>query len=164
MQRQSFGTDDFVSRAVEKYSDMVRRICFMYLKNHFDTEDVFQEVFLKLLQKAPEFESEEHEKAWLCKVTFNKCKDLTGSFWRKRVDSIEDTEITFETPKESGIINAVLILPHKYKQIIYLHYYEGYTVPEISAFLQKNENTVYTMLRKAKELLKNQIKEDIDFE
>ncbi len=74
---QSLGTDDYVSAAIEKHADMVRRICFLYLGNSADVEDVFQEVFLKFFLRFDSFESEEHQKAWLCRVAFNQCKDLS---------------------------------------------------------------------------------------
>ncbi len=79
MDKTSFGTDDVLTEALKKYSDMVRKICFMYLRNYADVEDVFQEVFLKLLQSDITFENDEHIKAWLCRVTINKCKDCNYS-------------------------------------------------------------------------------------
>lgn len=151
---QSFGTDDFVSIAIEKHADMVRRICFMYLKNEADVEDVFQEVFLKYFLNIESLQDEEHEKAWLCRVTFNKCKDLCKNFWRKKVVSIEEMEIPYESPEQSEMVNAVFELPSQYKELVYLHYYEGRTVPEIAEITQKNTNTVYTQLRRAKAQLK----------
>ena len=152
--RQQFGTDEAVSMAIEKYSDMLRRICFLYLKDYADVEDVFQEVFLKFFLNSDSFEDEEHEKAWLCRVTFNKCKDLCKSFWRKKVSSIEEMEIPYESPEQDELIKAVMQLPADYKEIVYLHYYEGRPIPEIAKMMQKNNNTVYTMLRRGKELLK----------
>jgi RNA polymerase sigma-70 factor (ECF subfamily) len=157
---QSFGTNDRVSEAVEKYGNMVRRICFLDLRNKHDVEDVFQEVFLKFLLHADSFQSEEHEKAWLCRVTFNQCKDLQKSFWRKKVDSIENLEIPYDSPEQSGLMQAVLSLPQRWKRIIYLHYYEGMTVPEIAVLMNKNVNTVYTDLRRAKAQLKLKLKGD----
>ncbi|MCX7774306.1 MAG: sigma-70 family RNA polymerase sigma factor [Clostridia bacterium] len=160
MNRLISPSSDAVSQAVDKYSDMIYRICLMYLKNKADVEDVFQEVFLKfMLQKEP-FESEEHEKAWLCRVAFNKCKDLCKSFWRSRVSSIEEMEIPDETPDERELLRTVSALPDKYKQVIYLYYYEGYAVPQISSLIKKNENTVYTLLRRAKTLLKDRLEEE----
>lgn len=157
---QAFDTNDRVSDAVEKYGNMIRRICFLDLRNMHDVEDVFQEVFLKFLLHADSFQSEEHEKAWLCRVTFNQCKDLQKSFWRKKVDSIDDLEIPYDSPEQSDLMPAVLSLPQRWKQIIYLHFYEGMTVPEIAGLMNKNVNTVYTDLRRAKAQLKLKLKED----
>ncbi len=151
---QSFGTDGYVSAAIEKYADMVRRICFLYLRNKADVEDVFQEVFLKFFLNFDTFENEEHQRAWLCRVAFNKCKDIHKSFWRKNVVSIEDMEIPYTDERQSGIMDAVLSLPSDQKEVIFLHYYEDRPIPEIAAIMRKNVNTVYSLLRRAKAQLK----------
>lgn len=156
---QSFGTDDYISAAIEKHADMVRRICFLYLRNSADVEDVFQEVFLKFFLNYDTFASDDHQKAWLCRVTFNKCKDLCKSFWRKQVVSIEGMEIPYETPEQGELIKTVLELPSELKELIYLHYYESRPIPEIAEIMQKNTNTVYSMLRRAKALLKKKVGE-----
>lgn len=157
---QAFGTNDRISESVDKYGDMIRRICFLNLKNPADVEDIFQEVFLKFFLHYDSFENEEHAKAWLCKVTFNQCKDLRKSFWKNKISSIEDMEIPCQNPEQSNVISAVLALPRDWKQIIYMHYYEGMTIPEIANVMNKNSNTVYTNLRRAKERLKINLKED----
>lgn len=150
----SSGTNDVITQALNKYSDMVRRICFMYLRNQADVEDVFQEVFLTLLQRKEPFENDEHEKAWLCRITINKCKDLCKSFFRVKTCSLDDVELPFEDKIESDVMRAVLSLPPKFKDVVYLFYYESYTVPEIAMLLRKNENTIYSNLHRARELLK----------
>ena len=149
-----------VEDAIDKYGDMIQRICFLNLKNRADVEDVFQEVFLKLYTHRDEFKSDEHIKAWLCRVAFNQCKDLNKSFWRRNVGPIEDLEIPYETPEESELIPAVLDLPTDWKQVIYLHFYESMTIPEIAKLMNRNINTVYTMLRRAKDRLKKELQED----
>lgn len=156
---QLFGTDDDVSAAIEKHADMVRRICFLYLKNHADVEDVFQEVFLKFFLHYSSFESDEHQKAWLCRVAFNACKDLCKSFWHRSVVSIEDLEIPCETPEQRELMKTVLALPPDQKEVVYLHYYENRTIPEIAEIMQKNTNTVYSILRRAKAQLKKKLGE-----
>jgi RNA polymerase sigma-70 factor (ECF subfamily) len=129
----------------------------MYLRNQSDVEDVFQDVFLKLLQNKVIFENEEHEKAWLCRVTINRCKDICKSFWRNKVCSIEDMELPFEDKVESEVMRSVLSLPPKYKDVIYLFYYEEYTVPEIAELLDQKDNTVYSNLHRARKLLKKKL-------
>lgn len=153
------GIDNAVSAAIEKYSDMVRRICFLYLRERADVDDVFQEVFLKFFLHAHSFQSEEHKKAWLCRVTFNKCKDLCKSFWRKKVVILDNIDIPFESPEQSELISAIVTLPLDNRELIYLHYYEGRSVPEIASMLDKNENTIYSKLRRAKERLKQKVGE-----
>lgn len=143
-----------VNRAVEQYADMVRRLCMIHLKNHADTEDIFQTVFLKYALSSVLFESAEHEKAWILRVTVNACKDLLKSFFRSRTVSLDDImEQPAVMPQDHReVLEAVLSLPVKYKDAVYLHYYEGYTAPEISRILGKNVNTVYTILNRSKQL------------
>jgi len=156
---QSSDTNDCIAAAIEEYSDMVRRICFLYLKNSADVEDVFQEVFLKFFQHYDSFESEAHQKSWLCRVAFNQCKDLHKSYWRKHVVGLEGQEIPYELPEQSELTGAVLELPDDQKEVVYLHYYEGRPVPEIAGIMQKNPNTVYSLLRRAKLRLKKKVSE-----
>ena len=148
-----------VNRAVEQYADMVRRLCMIHLKNHADTEDIFQTVFLKYALSSVLFESAEHEKAWILRVTVNACKDLLKSFFRSRTVSLDDImEQPAVMPQDHReVLEAVLSLPVKYKDAVYLHYYEGYTAPEISRILGKNVNTVYTILNRSKQLLREEL-------
>lgn len=149
-------TEQEVERAIERYADTVLRLCTLYLKNHSDTEDIFQTVFLKYTLHDRPFESPEHEKAWIIRVTVNSCKDLLKSVFRSRTVPLEELGgyASDLTPGQSGVLEAVLALPKPYREVVYLHYYEGYTAPEIAEILKRNPNTVYTHLHKAKELLR----------
>lgn len=129
------------------------------LKNYADTEDIFQNVFLKYALSSRSFESPEHEKAWFIRVTINACKDLIKSFFRSRTVSLDQL---MEQPGQlledhREVLEAVISLPRKYREVIYLHYYEGYTAPQISEILGKNTNTVYTLLARSKNLLKERL-------
>lgn len=148
-----------INRAVGEYSDMVRRLCMLHLKNYADTEDIFQTVFLKYALSSVEFKSKEHEKAWMIRVTINACKDLLKSFFRKHTVSIDQLiEEPAPVPQDHReVLEAVLSLPKKYKDVVYLHFYEGYTAPQISEILGKNVNTVYTLLTRAKKILKTKL-------
>lgn len=144
--------------AIEQYADLIKRICFIHLKNPHDTEDIFQNVFLKYVLYPHAFQDCKHEKAWLIRVAVNECKDLLKSFYRKNVsiDTIE--ERSFEPEEEHReLLELVLKLPPKYKEVIYLFYYENYTASEIGRILKKNENTIYTWLSRAKKILKEQL-------
>lgn len=145
-----------VNNAIGLYSDMVLRLCTVYLKNGTDAEDIFQTVFLKYALTDRPFESPEHEKAWLIRVTVNACKDWLKRFSRSRTISLEElTEYAPSvTPEQYAVMEAVWSLPKPYRDVIYLHYYEGYTAPEIAGILKRNPNTVYTHLHKGKELLR----------
>ena len=146
-------------RAIDRYADLVRRVCMIHLKNHADTEDIFQTVFLKYVTGTTEFESEEHEKAWFIRVTINACKDLLRSFFRSRTVSLDDLlEQSDQVPEDHReVLEAVLALPDKYRDVVYLHYYEGYTAPEIGTILHKNPNTVYTLLTRARDELRKML-------
>lgn len=144
-----------VNRAIEQYADTVKRICVLHLKSEADTEDIFQTVFLKYALRTAPFESPAHEKAWLIRVTINACRDQLRNFFRSRVVSLEEVEEPRAVPDAAGDVReAVLQLPEKYRQVVYLHYYEGYTVPEIGRILKKNVNTVYTLLTRARQTLR----------
>jgi RNA polymerase sigma-70 factor (ECF subfamily) len=142
--------------AIEKYADTVRRICFVHLKNYHDTEDVFQDVFLKYILHDADFQSDSHERAWLIRVSINACKDRLKSFFRKKSMSIDEL-VTEPSAIDGGrreLLDAVLRLPSKFKDVIYLFYFEGYSAVEIAAILQRNENTIYTWLSRAKSQLR----------
>lgn len=143
-------------RALELYADMVRRICFVHLNNEQDTEDVFQEVFLKYILYPGAFESEAHERAWLARVAINACKDLRRRLLRHPTVSLEQIEQTvgIQEGRDNTVLEAVLALPDKYKDVVYLHYYEGYSQKEVAELLHKKENTVYSLLSRAREKLK----------
>ena len=156
-------TEQETSRAIEFYSDMIRRICLLHLKNHADTEDVFQEVFLKYVLRGAVFESVEHERAWLIRVTVNACKDLLKSLFRRKTVSLEvlSEEAASISSEQHATLEAVLALPEKYKDVIYLHYYEGYNAREIGRILKKKENTVYSLLSRGRELLRQELGGDV---
>lgn len=148
-----------MSRAVETYADMVRRICFVHLKSEHDTEDVFQNVFLKYMLHKGVFESSEHEKAWLTRVTINACTDWLRSLSRRRWIPLETVSEESSMQDESAreVLEAVLQLPDRYRQVVYLFYYEGYSAVEIAGILGKKENTVYTWLSRAKGILREKL-------
>ena len=145
-----------VNAAIERYADTVKRLCMVHLKNEADTEDIFQTVFLKYALSSVSFESEEHKKAWLIKVTLNACKDLLRSFFRGCTVSIEQAEALLPpiTQQNKDVLEAVLSLPQRYRDVVYLHYYEGYTAPEIGRITGKNTNTIYTLLNRSKQMLR----------
>lgn len=131
----------------------------VYLKNAADTEDIFQTVFLKYVLRSPAFESVQHEKAWFIRVTRNACKDLLKSVFKSRTVSLDrliDTPAQIPAAHQE-VLEAVLALPKKYREIVYLHYYEGYSAPQIAEILGKNTNTVYTWLLRSRQLLREKL-------
>ena len=159
-------SEEEAGRTVEQYADLVRRICMIHLKNYEDSEDIFQTVFLKYVLRSEPFDSQEHEKAWIIRVTVNACRDLLKSFFRSRTVSLDQLiERPQDMPEDhSDILEAVLELPARFRDVVYLHYYEGYTAPEIGRILKKNPNTVYTLLARARQLLKTKLEGVIDDE
>ena len=156
-------SEEEVSRAIDTYADLVRRLCLVRLKNREDTEDIFQTVFLKYLQHTKPFENAEHEKAWFIQVTLNACRDLLR-FWARR-PTVPLEELTAQAvpgSEDRGVLEAVLSLPQKYRDTVYLHYYEGYSAPEIGALLGRNTNTVYTLLNRARAMLREKLGGDED--
>ena len=145
-----------MNRAVEMYADMVRRICLVHLKNKHDMEDVFQNVFLKYMLYKGSFENEEHEKAWLVRVTVNACGDWLRSLSRRRWIPLESLLEEGDAPNDASreVMEAVLQLPEKYPG---LFYYEGYSAVEIAGILGKKENTVYTWLSRARAMLREKL-------
>lgn len=145
-----------VTQAIERYADMVQRVCILHLKNPQDTEDIFQKVFLKYTLYSGTFESEAHEKAWLIRVTLNACKDLLRDYYRRNRVPLESlSEVPFtDSTQNREVLEAVLSLPPKMKDAVYLFYFEGYTGAEIGKIMNKSENTIYTLLSRARVRLK----------
>lgn len=148
-----------INRTMAAYADMVRRICFVHLKNRHDTEDVFQNVYMKYLLYEGSFENIEHEKAWFARVTINACTDWLRYFSRRKWVPLEvvDEERASLDDTSSELLETVLKLPEKYRNVIYLYYYEEYSAVEIAKILGKKENTVYTWLSRAKDLLRDRL-------
>lgn len=158
-----YGTENYIHYLIDTYSDMLIRITYSYMKNLSDAEDITQEVFIKILEKQPSFENEKHEKAWIIRCSINLCKDRLKSAYYKNTTSLEDDFIEV-TQEDSYVIHAVLNLPIKYRSIVLLYYYEGYSIAEISNILNLKEATVGSQLSRARQKLKTILKEDFEYE
>lgn len=142
-------------RLVDTYADLILRLSYTYLNHTQDAQDICQTVFLKLLEKAPAFQSPEHEKAWIIRTTANACKDLLKSHWRKTTAPLEAAAaVPAPQPEEGSLLAAVNLLPPQYRAVIYLYYYEGYSAKEIARLLGSNPATVSTRLRRGRARLK----------
>ena len=148
--------------AVERYSDTVYRAAMNNCSRAADAEDVVQDVYEKLLRYPGNFESEEHLKAWLLRVTINRCHDLTRASYQK--DTELDETIPAPAQADGSVLDAVRALPDNYRDAIYLHYYEGYTAAEIGRLLGAPANTVLSWLRRGRGLLHTMLKEEIEDE
>jgi len=148
-------TNEELSQIYERHAQTVYRVCFMYMKNKHDTEDMVQETFIKLYSDDTVFESFEHEKAWLIRTATNLCKDFFRHWWRKTVGIDEVGEVAVEQDLEiDETLEKVMALPSKYKTAIYMYYYEGYTTVEISKMLNIKEATIRSHLHTGRKLLK----------
>ena len=154
----------YISSVVEKYSDMVYRTAYHALCERDSAEDITQEVFLKLMQTLPDFESDEHEKAWLLRVTLNMCKTYNRKVYSHPMEELSENLSVPDRTGETPVLDAVMELPEKYRTVIYLYYYEGYKIREICKMLGKNQNTVTSLLMRARKRLKSMLEEDFDDE
>ncbi len=145
-----------IKNIIEKYSGLVYKVAITRSGNIENAEDVFQEVFIKYSQKMPKFENEEHEKAWFIRVTINLTKNLHNQAWNRKTVPLEET-IQFEEKEEENIFQIVSTLPQNYRTVVYLFYYEGYKIKEISKILKTREGTIKTWLSRARESLKEKI-------
>lgn len=142
---------------IEKYCDMVTRICIVNLRNSDDAKDCFQNIFIKLYQSHTIFQSEEHLKAWLIRVSVNECKNYQKIFYRT-VINIDDV-IMKSSDQKFELLYEVLKLPNKQRNVLYLYYYEGYQIKEIANILSMKENTIKSHLKRGREELKRRIGE-----
>ena len=146
LEPQSIVTAELV---VREYANMVYRLAFAQVRTRSDADDIFQEVFLRYFRNTAVFQSEEHRKAWLIRVTINCAKKHWSSLWRRRTVPFDD-RFTFSLPEENGLDEALRKLKPKYRAVIHLFYYEGYSVSEISKILDVKESTVRTQLTRAR--------------
>ena len=145
-----------LEEAYDAYGAAVYRLAMLYLGRHADAEDITQEVFLRLLSRAPAFADGDHEKRWLLRVTANLCRDQLRGFWRRRVTELEDT-IPAAPPEEREALAAVMALPEQYKLPIHLYYYAGYSVAEIAEILKLGQSAVKMRLKRGRELLRREM-------
>jgi RNA polymerase sigma-70 factor (ECF subfamily) len=134
----------------------VYQICFLYLKSHHDAEDASQSIFEKYINLNKYFDDENYEKAWFITVSKNFCKDELKKFWKKKRVDFEEIEAIsdHEDSNTFVLIDALLNLPSKYKDVLYLYYVEGYSAREISQLLHRNESTLRSHLSTGRKLLK----------
>jgi len=142
---------------VEKYFDMIYHLALSQVKNRTYADDVVQDVFFKYIQSEKNFESEEHIKAWLIRVTINCSKSLFTSSWFKKTAPLED-EFVFDMEEKSDVFYAVSELPLKYRSVIHLFYYEDMSIAEISKTLNIKEATVKSQLSRGREMLRVKLK------
>lgn len=157
-------TDAEMAEIYDKYSAAVYRAAFAYCRNCADAEDIMQETFIQRFRCGIAFPDERAEKAWLMRVAANRCKDLLRSAAYRHLRHavpLEEAALTYETPEESMVYHAVMKLPPKYRLVIHLYYYEGYSVAETAEITGSSETSVQTQLYRARKLLKKKLGEEM---
>ena len=153
--------------AIDRYADMVYRLALSQMKNTTDADDLFQEVFVRLVSHIQDLESWEHVKAWLIRVTINCAKKHFAQYWNKNVDYMDEPERMadesggYDLPEEHPVRAAVQKLPPKYRLVIHLYYFEERTVAEIAQLTDQKETTVKSQMHRAREMLKELIGEEL---
>ncbi|GAA4850283.1 RNA polymerase sigma factor [Paenibacillus vulneris] len=150
-------TDKELAELYQRHADLVYRLCYIYLKNPVDAEDAVQSVFLKLIKSQTVFNDHEHEKAWLIATTQNYCKDILKHWWKTRrvaLDALPEVSSWNGEDPPRKVLSKMLSLPEKYKTVLYLYYFEEYSVKEISAMLGQKESTIQTQLSRGRKRLK----------
>lgn len=148
-------------RLVETYSDLILRLSFTYLGSTADAQDICQTVFLKLLQHPRSFESNEHERAWIIRAAINLCKDQLKSSWRHTTVALEAAEqVPAPQAEEGSLLAALEALPPKYRTVIHLYYYEGYSAKEIAVLLGEKPATVFTRLDRGRQKLRTYLEQE----
>ena len=148
---------EFYDRQVKR----VYRLAMVLMGNISDAEDVTQTVFLKAWEKKPDFRDADHEIAWILTTTRNQCKDIHKSFYRRKRADLENApepQVTLETQMDSEIWEALQSLAEKYRMVLYLYYYEGYSIRELTAILKRKESTLQTQLAAGRRKLKEELK------
>lgn len=153
-------TDQQFVPLAQRYMDTIFRIAYSYLRSQADADDVTQDVLIQLYKTETAFESDDHLKHWLIRVTVNRCKNIFRSPWRK-VEDIADYEnsLTFDAPEHRELFDAVMALDKRYRLPVLLYYYEGYSQKEVAGLLSLPEETVRTRLFRARGKLKTTLTE-----
>lgn len=148
-----------IDEIVDRYADMVYRIALTQMKNVHDAQDIFQEVFLRLVKNIDSIQNEEHLKSWLIRVTLNCSKTNLMSAWRKHTQPLEEeqNQIVVQTKEQSDLYEYIQKLPKKYRTVLYLFYYEELSVKEICKITGQKETTVKSQLSRGRTMLKEQL-------
>lgn len=145
----------YFSEMYEKHSKSVYGVCLMYLKNKDDAEEAVSESYMRLMENMPSFENDSHAKAYLMRTAVNICKNQLKSGWRKNTVCDEDIMMYMTTPAEESVMEEILSLPPKYRVVIYMHYYVGYTTQEIADIMNISQSAVLSRLSRGRSKLRD---------
>lgn len=146
-----------LEQVMRVYGTTVYRLAYAQLRSTADAEDVYQEVFLRYFRKRPQFDSEEHRKAWLLRVTLNRARSFLSSAWRRHTIPLE-SQISFPEPESRQLDEALAQLRPSDRSLLHLFYFEELSVREMAQLLKRKESTVRTQLTRARNALKTIVK------
>lgn len=150
-----------VQRIFHKYGESLYKICLVMLKNTHDAEDAVQDILIKYMVKKPDFDTDEYEKAWLIRVAMNHCKDRLRFKRNHPYIDIETIKTTYSgQSKEHKVLEILINLPVKYKEVLILYYFEEYKCREISRMLKMTESAVKKRLERGRNLLRKELEEN----
>jgi RNA polymerase sigma-70 factor (ECF subfamily) len=154
-----------IQELYQRQNRRVYRVAMLYLKNAPDAEDAVQSIFLKCMDKDIVFQSAAHENAWFITATRNHCRDVLKAFWRRKVDLGEIPETAEAEREHSDLFVQIAQLPSKYREVLYLYYYEEYSIREMSVLLHRKESTIQTQLAAARKRLRKKLEsEGVEYE
>ncbi|MBO1511524.1 sigma-70 family RNA polymerase sigma factor [Metabacillus bambusae] len=163
--------EEVIAEIMKRYGQEILQLVYSYVNNRAIAEDLTQEIFIKCYKAYPTFNKKSKLRTWLWRIAINHCKDYLRSWYNKNVIIAEEESTKFSSKKESieqtviqkdednRLVSAVMNLPIKYREVIYLFYYEELLIKEIAVLIEEKESTVKTRLRRAKELLKDSLEE-----
>ena len=155
-------TNKEIAEIYQRHKSTIYRVCFAHMKNPGDAEEMVQETFFRLIKAGPAFTGPEHEKAWLIRVASNLCKNSLRHWWRRNANLGDQIELGASFgPEIDCTLSAVMGLPAKYKTVVYLYYYEGYTGAEIAKMLAKPQSTIRNYLSEARKVLREKLGGDL---
>lgn len=165
--------EEIIDQLMSEYSDDILHLVYTYVKNRTIAEDLAQEIFIKCYEKLNQFNQQSTIKTWLYRIASNHCKDYLRSWHYRKITlsnkvfdhipskSKQVEEEVIKHSEENSLTNAVMNLPLKHREVVFLHYYEELSLKEISKITSVNINTLKTRLKRAKELLKDKMIEEV---
>lgn len=149
-----------IEEVLNKYGDLIFRTCLILLGNTEDAQDAVQDTMIKYIRKAPKFQDENHEKAWLLKVSSNRCKDIIRYRMNHSKFDVEILEQFSDESEDTGILEALMQIPEKYRLVLTLYYVDEYKIEEIAEIINRTASAVKMRLKKGRELLRKKYGEE----
>ena len=160
---ETFVQNESIETVIQRYKATVYSVALSYVNSREDADDIFQEVFLIYFRTNPQFNEEEHRKAWLIRTTINCSKRVVDSTYRKRtvpLDEMEEESFQFQTKEENAVYIALQALPEKYRTVLHLFYFEDMSIDMICKVLDLKASTVKVQLMRGREMMKEKLKEE----